>query len=69
MSDSPLTAVDYVQAMDEVFDRLGGNDGLYEWAMSSKENLETFYKLIAKRLPNEVVGDGGGPLIVQFKQI
>jgi hypothetical protein len=61
--------IDYVAAMDEVFDKLGGVDGLLEWAQESPENLETFYKLIAKRLPNEVVGDGGGPVLIQLKQL
>lgn len=61
--------IDYVAAMDEVFDKLGGVDGLLEWAQESPENLETFYKLIAKRLPNEVTGPDGGELVIQFKQI
>ena len=64
--DAPL---DYIQAFDEVFDRLGWADGLYEWAAQSPENLREFYKLIAKRLPNEVTGEGGGPLLIQLKQI
>jgi hypothetical protein len=61
--------VPYVEVMDEVFDRLGGADGLFEWASSSPENLKEFYKLVAKRLPNEVVGDGGGPVLIQLKQV
>ncbi len=69
MSDNPTLPVDYVQAMDAVFDRLGGIEGLYEWASLSPENLKLFYQLIAKRLPNEVVGDGGGPLLIQLKQL
>jgi hypothetical protein len=64
--DAPL---DYIAAFDDVFDRLGGADGLYEWAAQSPENLREFYKLIAKRLPNEVTGEGGGPLLIQLKQI
>lgn len=60
--------LDYVAAFDEVFDRLGGADGLYDWAAQSPENLREFYKLIAKRLPNEVTGEAGGPvrIVVQF---
>ena len=61
--------LDYVAAFDDVFDRLGGADGLYEWAAQSPENLREFYKLIAKRLPNEVTGEGGGPLLIQLKQV
>jgi len=63
------TPVDYIQMVDEVFDRLGGADGLYEWASQSPDNLKEFYKLIAKRLPNEVVGEAGGPLLIQLKQV
>ena len=61
--------VPYVEVVDEVFDRLGGADGLYDWACASPENLKEFYRLIAKRLPNEVVGDGGGPVLIQLKQV
>jgi hypothetical protein len=69
MSEPEETAVDYVQVMDEVFDRLGGADGLYEWAQMSPDNLKVFYQLVAKRLPNEVVGEAGGPLLIQLKQV
>ena len=69
MADQPFTPIKYVEAMDAVFDRLGGVDGLYEWAAQSPENLKEFYKLIAKRLPNEVVGDEGGPILIQLKQV
>ena len=69
MSDSPLTPIDYATVMDEVFDKLGAVQGLYEWAAQSPENLKEFYKLIAKRLPNEVVGSDGGPVLIQLKQL
>jgi hypothetical protein len=66
MADLPPLPVDYVSAMDEVFDKMGGIDAFYEWAML---NQDDFYKLIAKRLPNEVMGEGGGPLVIQLKQV
>jgi hypothetical protein len=69
MSSDSETAVDYVQAMDEVFDRLGGWEALFEWAQSSPDRLDKFYQLIAKRLPNEVTGEAGGPLLIQLKQL
>jgi hypothetical protein len=55
--------------MDEVFDRLGGVEALLEWAASSNENMREFYKLIAKRIPQEVTGEGGGPVLIQLKQL
>ncbi len=69
MSHVEEALVDYVHVMDEVFDRLGGADGLYEWAAQSPENLAKFYTLIAKRLPNEVVGEAGGPILIQLRQL
>ena len=69
LSDSPFTPIDYVQTMDDVFDKLGGVEGLYEWAAQSPENLKEFYKLIAKRLPNEVVGSDGGPVLIQLQKL
>lgn len=70
MSDSPAPLqIAYSEVMDEVFDRLGGADGLYEWACLSPDNLKMFYQLIAKRLPNEVVGAEGGPVLIQLKQV
>ena len=68
MSDKPIP-VQYVEVMDAVFDKLGGVDALWEWAASSPENLKEFYKLIGRRLPNEVVGDEGGPILIQLKQV
>lgn len=69
MTEPAPTPIAYSDVMDEVFDRLGGVEGLYEWAAQSPENLKEFYKLIAKRLPNEVVGDAGGPILIQLKQL
>ena len=66
MSDSDESPVDYVAAMDEVFDRLGGADALFEWAQL---NPDKFYAMVTKRLPNEVTGEAGGPLLIQLKQL
>jgi hypothetical protein len=67
--DAPLPPADYQAIFDEVFDRLGGADGLLEWASSSADNLKLFYQLIGRRLPNEVTGQDGGPLLIQLKQL
>lgn len=48
----------------EAFDRLGGVDGLVQWASRSDKNRGTFYKFVAGFLPRmvEVTGPGGTPL-------
>jgi hypothetical protein len=69
MSEKDWEAVDYGQEVDQVYDRLGGADWLYEWAQMSPDNMKEFVKLIAKRLPNEVVGESGGPILIQLKQL
>jgi hypothetical protein len=68
MSKPAASSVDYIEAMDAVYDRLGGDDGLYEWAIASNENMREFYRLIAKRLPTVVAGDEEEPvrIVVQF---
>ena len=69
MSASATEPLRYSDVMDEVFDRLGGVEALLEWAASSNENMREFYKLIAKRIPQEVTGEGGGPVLIQLKQL
>jgi len=60
----------YAEDVGEVYDRLGGWEGLLEWAQSSPDRLDKFYQyFLAKRLPNEVTGEGGGPLVIQLKQV
>jgi len=60
----------YAEDVAEVYDRLGGWEGLLEWAQSSPDRLDKFYQyFLAKRLPNEVTGEGGGPLVIQLKQV
>ena len=46
--------------MLEAFDRLGGVDGLVEWAKKDSDNQGAFYAMIARMLPRpvEVTGEG-----------
>ena len=46
------------QAFFDVFDKLGGVQGLHEWADKSDENTECFYKMMSKMLPREVALSG-----------
>lgn len=49
----------------EVFDRLGGADGLYEWALK-RGNRKEFYKMVLPLIPKDinVEGDGVAPKYV-----
>lgn len=49
-------------AFKESFDNLGGPEALTTWA---RENPTEFYKLAARLIPTEIVGNEGGPLVVQ----
>ena len=62
--ESPAAAV-----MADVFDRLGGAEGLYEWAAQSPENLKEFYRLWGKAIPQQVTGEAGGPVLIQLRQL
>lgn len=68
MSKDATEPLRYSDVMDEVFDRLGGMEGLLEWAQLSNDNMREFYKLIAKRLPTVVAGDKDEPvrIVVEF---
>ena len=60
----------YVEDVNDVYDRLGGMEGLYEWAASSPDRLDKFYQwFLSKRLPNEVTGEAGGPILIQLKNV
>jgi|TARA_R110002074_G_C12242801_1_gene639434 hypothetical protein len=41
----------------EAYQRLGGTDGLCEWAEKSDQNRGEFYKMVTKLLPREVKGE------------
>lgn len=44
-------------------DKLGGAEGLYNWAKKSDENETLFWTRIYPRLlPVQVTGEGGGPV-------
>lgn len=40
-----------------VFERLGGTDGLLEWAKKNKRNQAEFYRMVTKMLPANVSAD------------
>jgi len=42
------------QAFLDVFQRLGGVDGMLQWATASDENLTEFYRMYARMLPRNV---------------
>jgi hypothetical protein len=48
----------------EVFDELGGTDGMLEWAKSDPKNQTEFYKMYGRLAPIEqkVTGDSEQPL-------
>jgi hypothetical protein len=52
--------------MLEAFDRLGGVDGLVEWARQDPDNQGAFYAMIARMLPRpiEVSSDGRLEVII-----
>lgn len=55
------------EAFALAFDGLGGADALKLWAM---ENQTEFYKLYARLIPQEHVGEGGtGPVATVVKHI
>lgn len=48
----------------EAFERLGGVEGLVNWANTDKRTLSTFYQIVASLLPKELKAEGLG-----FKQL
>ncbi len=52
--------------MLEAFDRLGGVDGLVEWARKDSDNQGAFYAMIARMLPRpiEVASEGRLEIII-----
>lgn len=51
-----------------VFERMGGEDALLEWANASNRNKAAFYQWITKMLPADVnvSGENGGPIQVKI---
>jgi len=42
------------RAFVDVFDKLGGNKGLHDWANADPKNMSQFYTMLARMLPREV---------------
>jgi len=47
------------EAILEVFERMGGVEGLYEWAAASEKNQRIFYTAFMKMAPREVFLQNG----------
>ena len=60
----------FAEDVAEVYEKLGGAESLLLWASSTPERLDKFYQyFLAKRLPNEVTGADGAPILIQLKQV
>ena len=53
----------------EVYQMLGGTEGLCEWAEDSKANKKTFYQMICRMLPTNVSGEVSGDLKVIIERM
>lgn len=42
------------EAFLEVFEMMGGSQGLYDWAMESRRNKSEFYSMVTRLFPHEV---------------
>ena len=49
--------------IQSVFNKIGGQAAMAKWA---KDNPTEFYKIYARLIPQEVVGEGGGPIVVKI---
>ena len=54
-----------------VFERMGGENGLLEWVNASNHNKAAFYQWITKMLPADVnlSGQDGAPIRVQLEKV
>ena len=50
------------QAYLDVFQRLGGVDGMLQWAMASDDNLTEFYRMYSRMLPRNVDLSSDAPI-------
>jgi len=48
-----------------VFEEIGGVENFAKWA---RENETEFYRHYARLVPLEVSGEGGGPVVITWKQ-
>ena len=54
----------------DVFEKLGGTDGLYKWAAENPSNKRIFYSSFMKMLPREVhVQNGESPESLPFRVV
>jgi hypothetical protein len=52
----------------EVFERLGGTDGLLEWTKGNRRNRAEFYRMITKMLPANVAVDVKSKVELGYEQ-
>lgn len=61
------------EALDQSFKVLqvedDGRHSFIEWAKRNNSTLTEFYKIWAKRVPSELSGAGGGPLLIKIKDV
>lgn len=51
-------------AVCEAFTKLGGVKSLVEWG-KKEDNRGEFYKLWGRMAPQEIAGEGGGPVVLR----
>jgi hypothetical protein len=56
------TTAQVKEALTSVYTKKGGDSALLNWA---RANETEFYKLWGRMLPQEVTGEGGGPMSLQ----
>lgn len=64
---TPRLRKDLRRSVEDVFEELGGSDGLVSWVKESTVNKRIFYKdiltkVIPRQLNGELSGPGGGPM-------
>ena len=64
---TPRLRKDLRRSVEDVFEELGGADGLVSWVKESTVNKRIFYKdiltkVIPRQLNGELSGPGGGPM-------
>jgi len=53
----------------QVFEEIGGADGLKEWAKESKYNKRLFYQWLTRMLPTSISGDVKGDITLTVKKV
>lgn len=51
------TVRDLMNDFIQVYEKLGGAEGLLKWAQKSDENMKFFCETIMKKMPNRVAAD------------